>query len=105
MGTEIVDIKRYDVTTHDSWRSPPRAPTIVGNAVATMVWSRDANSIPAMRPRKISWIWRWVKLVTAAGAAVAPTPSGAGAVVVTNASLSLRVRMGCRWRWPGAPGR
>ena len=51
-GTDTVDVRMYAVTTHDSCRSPPRSPTIVGRAVATIVWSRAANSIPAMSPRK-----------------------------------------------------
>src|SRR6266446_1394212 len=34
------------MTTHDNWFSPPRSLTIVGSAVATIVWSSDAINIP-----------------------------------------------------------
>ena len=36
-GVEIVVARRYAVMTHDRWLMPPRSPTIVGSAVATMV--------------------------------------------------------------------
>jgi hypothetical protein len=36
-GTEIVEASRYAVTTHERWLRPPRSPTIVGRAVATIV--------------------------------------------------------------------
>jgi hypothetical protein len=36
-GTLTVDDSRYAVTTHEIWSSPPRSPTIVGSAVATIV--------------------------------------------------------------------
>src|SRR3954471_18875654 len=39
---------------------PPTSPTIVGSAVATIVWSRAASSIPSARPEKITRIWRLV---------------------------------------------
>ena len=35
---------RYAVTTQDRWLSPPRSLTIVGSAVDTIVWSREASS-------------------------------------------------------------
>ncbi len=36
-GVDAVDVNKYAVTTHDKWSKPPRSPTIVGNAVATIV--------------------------------------------------------------------
>ncbi len=36
-GVTTVCASRYAVTTHDSWVRPPRSPTIVGSAVATIV--------------------------------------------------------------------
>src|SRR5579875_510150 len=53
IGVETVDASRYAVTTHESWSTPPRSPTIVGRAVATTVWSRDASSIPSISAPKI----------------------------------------------------
>src|SRR5215213_11395355 len=41
---------RYDVTTHDSRSTLPSSPTIVGNAVATMVESSAASNIASSRP-------------------------------------------------------
>src|SRR3954451_13086104 len=52
---------RYAVTTHESWSRPPRSPTIVGSAVATIVWSSDASSIASRRPPKVSMTWRRVR--------------------------------------------
>src|SRR3954471_13588218 len=54
MGIETVAPRRYAVTTHESWSIPPRSPTIVGSAVATIVWSSEASSIASSRPAKVS---------------------------------------------------
>ena len=43
--------------THDRWLRPPRSPTIVGRAVATIVWSSAASSITSIRPPKITRRW------------------------------------------------
>ena len=42
------------MTTHERWFSPPRSPTIVGSAVATIVWSSAASSITSISPPKTS---------------------------------------------------
>src|SRR5689334_10367661 len=55
-----VDATRYAVTTHDRWFRPPRSPTMVGSAVATMVWSSAASSMPSMSPPRMTMICRWV---------------------------------------------
>src|SRR5262249_54200824 len=49
-GTVTVDVTRYAVTTHERWSSPWRSATILGSAVATIVWSSAANSIPSSAP-------------------------------------------------------
>src|SRR5262245_20615467 len=51
-GVVIVDASRYAVTTHDSFSIPPRLPTIVGNAVDTIVESSDAISITSISAAK-----------------------------------------------------
>jgi len=48
-GVEMVDASRYAVTTQDRCDSPCRSPAIVGNAVATIVWSSAASSMPSSR--------------------------------------------------------
>src|SRR5437764_593585 len=57
---------------------------MVGSAVATMVWSRAASSMPAMRPKNTTWIWRWLRLA----------PAGVGAAFgdVVMRRLLMRVR-------------
>jgi hypothetical protein len=56
----------YAVTTHESWSTPPRSPTIVGSAVETIVWSSEASSIASSRPEKVSSTRAWL---VSAGAA------------------------------------
>src|SRR5471032_448468 len=51
-GTTIVDVSKYDVTTHDRLSSPPSSPTIVGSAVETMVWSNAASSMTIINAEK-----------------------------------------------------
>ena len=46
-GVDTVDASRYAVTTQDRCDSPCRSPAIVGSAVATIVWSSAASSIPS----------------------------------------------------------
>ncbi len=53
IGVDTVDASRYAVTTHERWFSPPRSPTIVGSAVATIVWSSAARNMPSMSAAKI----------------------------------------------------
>src|SRR5471032_3078998 len=55
-GTTIVDVSRYDVTTHDRLSSPPSSPTMVGSAVETMVWSSAASSMTSSSAVKSSRI-------------------------------------------------
>src|SRR5258708_22145206 len=55
-GTTIVDVSKYDVTTHDRLSSPPSSPTMVGSAVDTMVWSSAPSSMTsssAVKSRRI----------------------------------------------------
>ncbi|WP_267127874.1 hypothetical protein [Demequina iriomotensis] len=46
----IVDARMYAVVTHSMWSTPSSSPTMVGSAVAKMVWLSDASSIAVMRP-------------------------------------------------------
>src|SRR3954451_4396291 len=71
-GVVTVEASRYDVTTQDRWLAPPRSLTIVGSAVATIVWSSAASSIANIRPPKITQICRCV-IGTSWGAAVSVT--------------------------------
>ena len=48
-GVDTVEASRYAVTTQDRWDSPCRSPTMVGSAVATIVWSSAASSMPSSR--------------------------------------------------------
>ena len=41
------------MTTHDRCEIPPRSPTIVGSAVETIVWSREASSRTSISAPKI----------------------------------------------------
>ena len=52
-GVDAVVASRYAVTTQDRWLRPPRSPTMVGSAVATMVWSSAASRIASMRAVKM----------------------------------------------------
>ncbi len=49
-GVETVEASRYAVTTQDSFERLCRSPAMVGSAVATMVWSSAASSIPSSNP-------------------------------------------------------
>ena len=42
------------MTTQESRLIPPRSETIVGSAVATIVWSSDASSIASSSPAKVA---------------------------------------------------
>ena len=42
------------MTTHESFEVPPSSPTIVGSAVATIVWSSDASSSTNISAPKIT---------------------------------------------------
>src|SRR4051794_27233618 len=50
IGVEAVEASRVAETTQDSCSWPPSSPTMVGSAVATMVWDRAATSIPSISP-------------------------------------------------------
>src|SRR4051812_47029512 len=45
------------------WFRPPKSPTIVGSAVATIVWSSAASSITSTRPPKITRTLLWLDSV------------------------------------------
>jgi uncharacterized PurR-regulated membrane protein YhhQ (DUF165 family) len=47
-GVTTVIARRYEVTTHERWFSPPSSPTMVGSAVDTIVWSSAASSMVSM---------------------------------------------------------
>ena len=53
-GVEAVEASRYAVTIHDRCEAPPRSPTIVGNAVATIVWSSAASNMPSNKAMSTS---------------------------------------------------
>ena len=53
-GVTIVDARRYAVTTHERCSIPPRSPTMVGNAVETIVWSSAASSRTRTSAEKIT---------------------------------------------------
>ncbi len=48
-----MDASRYAVTTQERCSRPPRSPTIVGSAVATIVWSSDASRTTSRSALKI----------------------------------------------------
>jgi hypothetical protein len=50
----IVEASRYAVTTHERCCRPPRSPTIVGSAVATIVWSSEASRTTRISAPKIT---------------------------------------------------
>src|SRR3954451_12790028 len=50
IGVDAVEASSVDETTQDSCSWPPSSPTMVGNAVATMVWDSAARSIPSISP-------------------------------------------------------
>src|SRR5271154_53007 len=53
-GVTTVCASRYAVTTQEMCFKPPRSPTIVGSAVATIVWSSAARNITSKRPPNTS---------------------------------------------------
>ena len=57
-GVVAVEASMYAVTTQDRWLAPPRSPTIVGSAVATIVWSRAARNMPSITPANTSMTFR-----------------------------------------------
>jgi hypothetical protein len=65
------------VTTQERWLRPPSSSTMVGSAVATIVWSRAASNMPSSSPAKIDPSRR---PVISAG-------SGAGRLAVTSGIL------------------
>src|SRR5437764_1209772 len=52
MGVTTVWASRNALVTHASRLSPPRSETMVGSAVATIVWSSAASSNTSIRPAK-----------------------------------------------------
>src|SRR3954463_3430611 len=61
------------------WFRPPRSPTIVGSAVATIVWSRAASSITSTSPPKMTRTLRWAG-GAARGSSVAARAQSYGAL-------------------------
>src|SRR4029453_11129122 len=77
----MVSASREAVTPQARWLSPPRSPTIVGRAVATIVWSIAASNMPSMIPEKMTSTWRFGS----------PVPGGAVvSIAVTSEKCGLR---------------
>src|SRR3954469_25612321 len=83
-----VSASRYPVTTQDMCPAPPRSATIVGRAVATIVWSSAASSMPSTIALKMTFICRRLR---AAGARTPPVLTAVLAMI-----YSLAVRAPCR---------
>ncbi len=56
-GVDTVEASRYAVTIQESLDRLCRSPAIVGRAVATIVWSRPASSIPSSSPVMTTRTW------------------------------------------------
>src|SRR5690554_2078980 len=54
----MVEDNKYAVMTHMMWSAPSSAPTIVGNAVDSTVWLKEAKSITSMSAEKINHMVR-----------------------------------------------
>src|SRR4051794_19633036 len=67
------------------WDTPPRSPTIVGMAVETMVWSRAAISMPAIKAEKMRLTRRRVRTI-GGGASVSGACTGAPCVRTPSSS-------------------
>ncbi|WP_245927212.1 hypothetical protein [Nocardioides silvaticus] len=61
IGVDAVEVNKVADTTQASWSWPPSSPTMVGSAVATIVWDRAATSIPNMSPTRTVRICRCVR--------------------------------------------
>src|SRR5215471_20532906 len=85
MGVAIVCASKYAVMTQESWSRPPRSPTIVGSAVATMVWSAAATSMPRTSPVKIRSTCRRDRFAGAYDALV-PLPSSDVALILAHSA-------------------
>src|SRR5262245_60760259 len=73
-GVDTVDASRYAVTTQDRWDSPCRSPAIVGSAVATIVWSSAASSIPSSSAPMMMRVRRWLSWLGSCDSTGAPSP-------------------------------
>ena len=92
-GVDAVEASRYAVTTQDRWDSPCRSPAIVGSAVATIVWSSAASSMPSSSaPMMISTRRR--------PSVTGPVGAGEVAVCVTPHPLPVFLLI-----YPGGAGR
>src|SRR5690606_8228797 len=93
IGVDAVEVSRVAETTQASCSWPPSSPTMVGRAVATIVWDRAATSMPSMRPASTVRIWEWLRTGTAAVAgpaatgAAEPLPAAGGSGDVTRECL------------------
>src|ERR1051326_2836489 len=94
-GVTTVWASRYAVTTQESRARPPSSPTIVGNAVDTIVESSAASSMPSTRPLKTT---RTCRCESRAGAA------GEAAIAVTMGPLREFNSHLCESRAVGEPG-
>ena len=54
IGMLVVEASIYAVKTQANWSNPPRSPTTLGRAVATMVWSNDARSKARSMPSTLT---------------------------------------------------
>ena len=90
----------YAVTTQDRCDSPCRSPAIVGSAVATIVWSSAASSIPSSSAPMMTSSRRWPM----SGAELVGAAESAWAVVIAHC---LATRYFCRdgraANWHGVP--
>ncbi len=72
MGVDAVAVNSVAETTQASWSCPPSSPTIVGNAVATIVCDSAATSIPSINPTSTVTICRWVRCGISGCAPITP---------------------------------
>src|SRR5581483_5988848 len=90
-GVTAVCASRYALVTQDRRSRPPRSPTIVGRAVATIVESSAASSITSIRPPKVTPRRRFAERGGAAVAATVFTSSARYLTKRTSQSYSHRL--------------
>src|SRR5215470_12908021 len=95
-GVDTVDASRYAVTTQDRCDSPCRSPAMVGSAVATIVWSSAASSIPSSSAPMMMSVRRWV-ISLGSWWSTAPPPASFQHHRPSRARLASRAR----WRRAG----
>src|SRR5215468_1666566 len=87
-GVDTVDASRYAVTTQDRWDSPCRSPAIVGSAVATIVWSSAASSIPSSSAPMMISVRRWLSSLCSCAATAPPRTRSSN--IIAEPRLSAR---------------